>query len=124
MPLILTTLLIFQVKHFLCDFVLQPYSIVVKKGIYLHPAGLLHAGLHALGSIPALLLLLHAPQTIALFILGEFVVHYHVDWTKANIDRVLKLDNRSSLHWAIFGADQMIHQFTYLAMIFLAGGFA
>ena len=104
MQLILATLLIFQIKHFVCDFLLQPYGMVIKKGIYLHPMGLLHAGLHALGSIPALLLLSRAPQAIAIAILGEFVIHYHADWTKAQLDKHLKLDNRSSLYWGIFGA--------------------
>ncbi|MGB8363311.1 MAG: DUF3307 domain-containing protein [Rhizomicrobium sp.] len=123
MQLILAALLLFQIKHFVCDFLLQPYRMVIKKGIYLHPMGLLHAGLHALGSLPALLLLSRAPQAIAIVILGEFVIHYHTDWTKAQLDKHLKLDNHSSLHWAIFGADQMIHQMTYLVMVYAISRF-
>ncbi len=118
MPLILLSLLVFQIKHFLCDFVFQTSDQIRNKGTYLHPAGILHAGLHALGSIPALLVLSREPLPVAVLVLGEFLVHYHTDWTKAQIDRRLALNDQSSLYWAIFGADQLIHQLTYLAMVY------
>jgi hypothetical protein len=117
-PLILLSLLVFQIKHFLCDFVLQTSDQIRNKGTYLHPAGILHAGLHALGSIPALLVLSRDPLPIAILVVGEFLLHYHADWSKAQIDRRLRLNDQSSLYWAIFGADQMIHQLTYLAMVY------
>jgi len=51
--LILTVLLILQIKHFFCDFVLQtPYQFL-NKGIYGHPGGFIHAGLHASTSMIA-----------------------------------------------------------------------
>jgi Protein of unknown function (DUF3307) len=117
-PLILLSLLVFQIKHFLCDFVLQTSDQIRNKGTYLHPAGILHAGLHALGSIPALLVLSREPLPIAILVVGEFLLHYHADWSKAQIDRRLRLNDQSSLYWAIFGADQLIHQLTYLAMVY------
>lgn len=113
-------MLLFQTKHFICDFVLQTYSLIQKKGVYLHPAGLLHAGLHALGSIPALLILTRTPSQIAALVLAEFVVHYHADWMKAQIDARWKLSDDNTLYWAIFGADQLIHQVTYIGMIYAA----
>lgn len=113
-------MLVFQAKHFICDFVLQTYSLIQKKGIYLHPAGLLHAGLHAVGSIPALLVLTRAPLPVAALALAEFVVHYHVDWMKAQIDARWNLSNESTIYWVIFGADQLIHQATYIGMIYAA----
>jgi len=116
--MILLAMLVFQAKHFLCDFVLQSYDRVQKKGIYLHPAGLLHAGEHAVMSIPALLCLSQAPVPIAILVLGEFVVHYHADWLKAQLDRFLKLSDRDLLFWVIYGADQLIHQITYIGMIY------
>jgi Protein of unknown function (DUF3307) len=117
--LILTAMLAFQFKHFICDFVLQPYAMVLKKGIYLHPWGLLHAGLHVVGSIPAVLMLTRAPPVVATVLIGEFLIHYHTDWLKSQIDKWLQLDNRSTLHWVIFGADQLIHNATYVAMIYV-----
>jgi hypothetical protein len=114
--MVFAALLAFQLKHFVCDFCLQPYSMVVKKGIYLHPVGLLHAGIHVLGSVPAVLLLTKEPVPIAIALGAEFVVHYHSDWAKAQLDRAFQLDNRTTRYWIIFGADQLVHQLTYLAM--------
>ena len=54
--LLLAALALLQAKHFLFDFVFQtPYQLK-NKGTYGHPGGLLHAGLHAAGSLPAILL--------------------------------------------------------------------
>jgi hypothetical protein len=118
--LILLSMLAFQIKHYLCDFLLQTYDLIRFKGKYLHPAGLLHAGLHMLGSIPALFVLTHAPETIAILIAAEFLIHYHTDWAKARIDGALRLNDQSSLYWAIFGGDQLVHQLTYVGMIYAA----
>src|SRR5271167_5011229 len=92
MTLLLTAMLAFQIKHFIADFVLQPYSMVSRKGDYLHPAGLAHAGIHVAGSVPALMIVTRAPELIAALLAGEFIVHYHTDWLKARLDRWLKLD--------------------------------
>jgi hypothetical protein len=116
--LILLSMLIFQIKHFLCDFVFQSSNQIRHKGIYLHPAGLQHAGLHMLGSVPALLVLSRAPLPLIVLLLAEFVLHYHVDWTKVRLDTNLRLNDTNSTYWMIFGGDQLIHQLTYLAMIY------
>lgn len=115
---VLLALLIFQIKHFLCDFVLQTSSQVRNKGRYLHMAGITHAGLHTLGSIPALLVLTQVPIVVAALLLGEFLIHYHTDWAKAQIDRALRLNDTNTLYWTVFGSDQMIHQLTYLGMVY------
>jgi len=115
---VLLALLIFQIKHFLCDFVLQTSNQVRNKGRYLHMAGITHAGLHMLGSIPALLVLTEVPVVVAALVLGEFLVHYHTDWAKSQIDRALRLNDTNALYWTIFGSDQLIHQLTYLGMAY------
>ena len=53
---------------------------------------------------------------IAITLGAEFVIHYHSDWAKAQLDCTFQLDNRSTRYWIIFGADQLIHQLTYLGM--------
>jgi len=118
--LILLSMFVFQFKHYLCDFLLQTYDQIRFKGKYLHPAGLLHAGLHMLGSIPALLILTRAPVTIVVLIVAEFLIHYHTDWAKARLDSTLRLNDQNSLYWAIFGGDQLVHQLTYVGMIYAA----
>jgi hypothetical protein len=115
---VLLALLIFQIKHFLCDFVLQTSNQVRNKGHYLHMGGITHAGLHMLGSIPALLVLTRAPVVISALLLGEFLIHYHTDWLKVQVDRALRLNDTNTLYWTIFGSDQLIHQLTYLGMVY------
>lgn len=115
--LLLWSLVLFEVKHFVCDFVLQTAYLYRNKGIYGHPAGFIHAGLHAFGSLPAILLFSPAPQYVAAILAVEFLVHYHVDWLKLYIDKRFRLGINQSLYWAIFGADQLIHQLTYVAIL-------
>jgi hypothetical protein len=79
-------LALFGIKHFIVDFLLQKKYQYANKGIYGHPGGLLHAGLHALGT--GLVLWLFAPlDWIVLMMLFDAVIHYHVDWAKTNINK-------------------------------------
>jgi hypothetical protein len=115
--MILVSMLIFQIKHFLCDFALQSSNQIRNKGVYLHPAGLTHAGLHALGSVPAMLVLTRSPLPVIVLPLLEFAFHYLTDWGKVRLDSHLRLNDTNTLYWIIFGGDQLIHQLTYIAMI-------
>lgn len=108
---------LFQAKHLICDFILQSRYQYRNKGKYLHPGGLLHASIHAVGSIGPVLLLTNDWRFAAYVIGGEWLVHYHTDWLKEQITRRRKLSFDTALFWAIFGADQFIHQMTYVVMI-------
>jgi len=55
--LLLIVLLVLVTKHVLFDFVLQTAAQAKNKGIYGHPAGLLHAGGHAVGSCLAFMVI-------------------------------------------------------------------
>lgn len=114
--LILAVLAVLQVKHFLFDFAFQrPYSFFRNKGIYGHPGGIVHAGLHAIGTIPALLIM---PPTFLVglaIVVAEFVIHYHIDWTKEQIER--RLDLSPANHSLVLGVDQLAHQLTYVAIL-------
>ena len=118
MDAIFLALLLFQIKHFLFDFAFQTSYQVRHKGDYFHLGGISHAGLHALGSLPALLVLTRMPALIAGFALFEFLLHYHIDWLKAQIDRKFHPSHTTSLYWTIFGGDQLAHQLTYLGMTY------
>lgn len=117
--MILWALFAFQVKHFLCDFALQTQRQILKKGVYGHPGGLSHAALHGVASLPALLILTASGPAIAWMIGLEFVVHYHGDWGKAQLDTRLRLTTQDNLYWIFFGLDQLIHQLTYVAMVLI-----
>ncbi len=115
--LLFGSLVLFQVKHFICDFVLQTAYIYRNKGIYGHPAGFIHAGLHAVTSLPAILLLTRSGELIATLVLAELVIHYHVDWLKLYIDHRFDFTIQKSAYWMVFGADQLAHQLTYAAFL-------
>ena len=122
MMLLFWSLVLFQAKHFLCDFVLQTKYLYINKGIYGHRAGFIHAGLHAIGSLPAILILTRAGWLATILVLVEFVIHYHVDWLKLHIDKRFNLTMQQSAYWMVFGADQLIHQLTYAAFLAVLAG--
>ena len=114
---VLLVLLAFQVKHLLCDFVLQTKSQVYNKGFYGRLGGITHAGLHILFSVPALLLLTRSAATISILIACEFVVHYHTDWLKTRAERLFGWTPQDAIYWIAFGTDQFVHQATYIVMV-------
>jgi hypothetical protein len=115
--LLLSSLALLEIKHFVCDFVLQTAYLYRNKGIYGHPAGFIHAGLHAAGSLPAILIISHSAGLVAAILTVEFLIHYHVDWLKLYFDKHYRLGINQSIYWMIFGADQLIHQITYIAIL-------
>jgi hypothetical protein len=112
-------MLAFQVKHLVCDFVIQTRYQVDNKGFYGRSGGLVHAGWHVLFSVPVLLILTRSAATIALVLAFEFLVHYHTDWLKARTQRVKSWTQNDAIYWVAFGADQFVHQVTYIVMIAL-----
>jgi ascorbate-specific PTS system EIIC-type component UlaA len=116
---LLGALTAFQIKHFACDFALQTQRQIQAKGNYGQLAGMEHSGLHAIASLPALLILSNSPITIAIVMISEFLVHYHVDWSKARIDKTYRWSDTSAPYWIVFGLDQLIHQMTYLVIVFV-----
>jgi hypothetical protein len=61
--------------------------------------------------------------TIAAIVIAEFVVHYHIDWLKQTVDGRMNWTPEQAQYWHIFGADQLLHQLTYVAiLVVLASG--
>lgn len=106
-----------EVKHFLFDFVFQtPYQLK-HKGIYGHPGGLLHSGLHVLGTAVALAVV-GTPIVLAAAVLAaEFVLHYHLDWMKEYESRRRAANIGDASFWRMIGLDQLMHQLTYVAIL-------
>lgn len=115
--LLFWSLVLLETKHYVCDFVLQTAYQYRNKGIYGHPGGLIHAGLHIMGSIPALLVMTQTAWLIAAILAAEFVVHYHVDWLKEQFNKRLELTVDGSRYWVVFGADQLTHQLSYVIIL-------
>ncbi len=109
-----------EIKHYIADYFLQPGWMLAGKGNIFHPGGYAHAGLHALLS---LIVLVGAGTPIGLALAlfaAEFVLHYALDYSKAAYSRGVHLDNRPARFWALHGMDQLLHQLTYVAMIYAA----
>ncbi len=111
-----------EIKHFIFDYLLQTPFQFRNKGTYGHLGGILHSGMQALGTIPVFFILPTGWLMGVAIIVGEFVVHYHVDWTKEQTLRRMKLTTTDAWYWRIYGVDQLAHQLTYVAIAALLAG--
>jgi hypothetical protein len=115
---ILVLLILFQIKHWYADFVIQTYMQTVKKGIWLDPVGLSHTVDHIWTSLVVLFLFsLFVPISPALIlavVLIEGILHYTIDYVKVKYGCK---DNTKPLFWNQFGMDQLAHQITYIAIV-------
>lgn len=113
-----------QLKHYAADYLLQTSWIIAGKGHLDRPGGYVHAGIHAVLSVPALLLAgLDLPK-VATLCAAEFVVHFLIDHGKAVVSRDSKKGPTTAVYWALHGGDQCIHHLSYLAMTAIALGWA
>lgn len=109
------------IKHFICDFPLQMFPwLYQNKGRYFHPGGIVHAGLHGVGTFIVLSFFLNSSDSL-FYALIDTLLHYHIDWTKMNLTRhyQLKPDN-SEWFWFFLGLDQLLHHLTYFMIIYCA----
>lgn len=113
---ILVLVLLFQLKHAICDGLLQTSWMLTQKGIYGKPGGLAHAGLHLAGSFLALVLFGETLALAAALALADALAHYHIDYFKEMLAKRKGWTPRDSYFWWLLTADQALHHFTYLAM--------
>ncbi len=115
---ILALLILFQIKHWYADFVIQTYMQTVKKGVWLDPVGISHTIDHVWTSLLVLFLfslfVTINPVAILLVTAIEGVLHYTIDFVKVKYGCK---DNTKPLFWNQFGMDQLAHQLTYIAIV-------
>ena len=119
---LIAILIILQLKHFICDFLLQTPYQYLNKGTYLHPGGILHSAIHILFTMAVFLIV---PPTLIVgiaIVVGEFLLHYHIDWSKEQIIRRRRWATTNKEFWWAIGADQLLHQLTYLGIVVLLIG--
>ena len=109
-------LVLLATKHVVFDFFLQTLYQRKNKGIYGHPGGLLHSAGHALGTGCIFLVIRPSLLVAVSIILGEFVVHYHIDWCKEQIGDRMKWGPQQNAYWRAMGIDQWLHQLTYVGI--------
>jgi len=117
LALLIASFALFQLKHYLFDFLFQTGYQLRNKGTYGHPGGILHSGLHGLGSILPMLILAPPVWLIVLLVIGEFLVHYHVDWLKERVVKQRGWTVNDFGFWQALGIDQMVHHLTYGVML-------
>ena len=99
-------------------FVLAPFVIAAYLALFYPIAWLSLLVLVVMGAPLALALALFA---------AEFVLHYALDYAKIHYSAGVHVDSRPRRFWALHGIDQLTHQLTYAAMIYVvlrAGGYA
>jgi hypothetical protein len=108
-----------EIKHYVADYFLQPGWMLGGKGDFRHPGGYAHSGVHA--GLTAIVLLLVGTPLLPLLgiVVAEFVVHYLLDYSKIHYSKGVHVDTNPRRFWALHGVDQLTHQLTYAAIIYL-----
>ena len=106
-----------QIKHFLSDYLLQTAWMIQGKVSFGHAGGYVHAGIHVVGTALVLAGLGVAIQLLIVIVLIEFIVHYLLDFAKEHVTSGLSARERPHRYWALHGLDQLLHQLTYLAIV-------
>lgn len=114
-----TLLVLFQIKHFLCDFPLQGKYMLQKFkpgwGFVLPLAA--HAGVHAALTL-LICRLIEAPWLLALQLAGfDFTAHFLIDRVKASPKMLGRYTPENKYFWWALGADQALHHLTSIAII-------
>jgi uncharacterized protein DUF3307 len=113
---VVLVLTVLQIKHFVCDYPLQTLKMVQSKGTYLHPAGVLHSAIHAVATMSCFLVVMPTLALGLAIVVGEFLVHYHIDWGKEQINQRLGYTSAKTGFWWALGADQLVHHLTYIGI--------
>jgi hypothetical protein len=116
--LALAAVAVLMLKHAVADFYLQTPYQYLNKGTYGHPGGFIHAGIHALLTPFVYLVLVPSSLLLVLAItIGEFAVHYHVDWMKEQVTHRNGWTAHDRGFWYAIGTDQLVHGLTYLLIV-------
>ena len=115
---IILLLAMLQLKHLIVDWCWQPPYELDNKGTYGHWGGVRHALKNAIGT--GLCVLPFVPWMVPKVILIDFLCHYHIDFSKMNLNRHWGLHPlEHARFWWLMGADQWAHQMTYLLLTLL-----
>lgn len=119
MELMFMLLVLFQLKHYICDYMLQNTYMLNKfnrKG-WIAPLAT-HAGVHAIGTALIAYSFLSFWYLLAV-VLFDFIVHFIVDRLKAHPDIGGKFKPDQPQFWWALGADQSMHHLTHYIIIYV-----
>jgi len=107
-------LLIF--KHAIVDVGLQRHLGVQKKHQWLSPKAQIHYLSHGAGTFIVLVTL--DPVLALIAGLCDWIAHWHIDFTKTNINNKYELNNADYAYWWLLTIDQLLHYTTYFLIIY------
>ena len=122
---IFTLLVLFQLKHFVCDYPLQNQYMLGKMQAtgWIQPLAA-HAAVHAcVTAIIVLWFCILSDQHILAVILtpvlalSDFIIHFTVDRIKASPKLGGRFNPAQPYFWWALGADQMAHHLTHYLFI-------
>jgi len=108
------------VKHWYIDFVNQTNEEVAGKGTYGNAHGVMHSIKHGVATFIIFMLFTGGFEYSIILGFIDFVLHYHIDWAKMNINRRWNYTIDMPQFWAWLGADQLAHSLTYLFLVWFA----
>ena len=114
-------LIVFQLKHFICDYPLQGTYMLGKLRAtnWVLPLAA-HAAIHATATLLiAIWFSLHLAVILAI---TDFILHFTIDRLKASPNYGGRFKPDQPYFWWALGADQMAHHFTHYAFIFILLG--
>lgn len=110
-------LIMFQVKQFLADFLLQTEYMLgkAKRKNWVRPL-LFHALVHATGT---LIIVGALKESLWWLSVVDLVVHFIVDRIKASPKRLNRFRPDQKEFWWCLGGDQMLHHLTHYFIIWM-----
>ncbi len=112
-------MVLFQFKHFACDFLFQT-TYMLRKDLPTWKFALplsFHSGAHAFGTFVITILWCPLLWWLALF---DFVLHFSMDRLKSGPRYLGRFNDPSTkAYWNVFGLDQMVHHLTHIAIIWM-----
>ena len=121
---IFTLLVLFQLKHFICDYPLQTEYMLGKMQAtgWIQPLAA-HAAVHAIGTFIITIIVfnpayyLDAVTLAVILAIVDFIVHFMVDRIKASPNLGGRFNPTQPYFWWALGADQMAHHLTHYLFI-------
>lgn len=114
LELFILLLVIYQLKHFLCDFIFQNVWMLQKSRPgwdFVLPLSI-HCAIHALCTL--IIVLYYNPSVWWLAVL-DFVLHFVMDRIKAGPKYLGRFhDMKAKSFWISFGFDQMFHHLVHI----------
>ena len=108
------------IKHWYVDFVVQTMQEINEKGTYFKLHGIKHSLKQGIGTAIALAIMHVDPVLGAVLAVIDFILHYHIDWAKMNLNKYFKLSFNDQGYWTLMGLDQLLHSLTYVFIAWAA----